>query len=124
MPFGVFLVQNASRSEYMLTETLAPGTYFWRVRAVHGQVRGPWSAGASFTLTAPTTPPGLQVLSIVPAPSALYGGNSTQARVTLNMPAPSGGAVVKLASDMPHAQVPASVVVPAGKTDATVSPIT
>jgi len=36
LPFGVFLVQNVSRSEYMLTETLAPGTYFWRVRAALG----------------------------------------------------------------------------------------
>ena len=122
--FGVFLVQNVSRSEYMLTETLAPGTYFWRVRAVHGQVRGPWSAGASFTLTAPSTPPGLQVLSIVPAPSALYGGNSTQARVTLNMPAPAGGVVVRVASDFAQATTPTSVVIPAGATDAVVAPIT
>src|SRR5215813_4424610 len=40
------------------------------------------------------------------------------------MPAPAGGALVKLATDMPHAQVQTSVVVPEGKTDATVSPIT
>src|SRR3989442_6288037 len=40
------------------------------------------------------------------------------------MPAPPGGALVSLATDMPHAQVPTSVVVPAGKTDVTVSPIT
>src|SRR5215813_9279344 len=40
------------------------------------------------------------------------------------MPAPPGGALVNIATDMPHAQVPTSVVVPEGKTDATVSPIT
>ena len=67
--FGVLLVQNVSRSDYMLTETLAPGTYFWRVRAVHGAVRGPWSAGASFRIVA-GPPSGVSVLSIVAAPSS------------------------------------------------------
>src|SRR4051812_2748784 len=38
--FGVFLIQGLARSDYMLVDTLAPGTYFWRVRAVHGQVPG------------------------------------------------------------------------------------
>src|SRR5207249_3671394 len=33
-------------------------------------------------------------------------------------------ALIKLATDFPHAQVPTSVLVPEGKTDATVSPIT
>src|SRR2546425_1306957 len=40
------------------------------------------------------------------------------------MPAPPGGALIKLATDFPHAQVQTSVVVPEGKTDATVTPIT
>ena len=82
--FGVFLVQNVSRSDYMLTETLAPGTYFWRVRAVHGAVRGPWSAGASFRIAA-GPPSGVSILSVVATPSSVAGGNPTQARVTLNM---------------------------------------
>ena len=107
------------------TNIFPPGTYFWRVRAVHGDVPGPWSAGQSFTvLPSPATPPGLAVFHIINEPGSVSGGNSTQARVTLNMPAPAGGAVINIASDMPHAQVPATVVVPAGKTDATVSPIT
>ena len=121
--FGVFLVQNVSRSDYMLAETLAPGNYFWRVRAVHGAVRGPWSAGRSIRIAAgPST--GVSILSIVAAPSTVYGGNSTQARVTLSTPAPAGGVVVKVASDFSQAQTPFSVTIPAGATDATVSPIT
>src|SRR5206468_3627837 len=69
-----------------------PGTYFWRVRAVHGDVVGPWSAGQSFTIAPlPPTPPGLAVFHIINEPGAVSGGNSTQARVTLNMPAPPGG---------------------------------
>src|SRR4051794_7468416 len=123
--FGVFLIQNLARSDYMLVDTLAPGTYFWRVRAVHGSVRGPWSATGTFTVVAgPPVPPGLGVLSIVATPSAVSGGNATQARVTLTQPAPAGGVTVKVASDMAEAETPASVFIPAGATDAIVTPIT
>ncbi|HWL94917.1 MAG TPA: hypothetical protein VNT79_15465, partial [Phycisphaerae bacterium] len=103
-PFGVLFVQNISRSDYMLAESLAPGTYYWRVRAIHGAVYGPWSAGASFTVVAPPpTPPGLRLFWIITEPGSVYGGNQTQACVTLNMPAPPGGAMVSIASDLPHA---------------------
>ena len=40
------------------------------------------------------------------------------------MPAPAGGALIKIASDLAEIQTPASVFIPAGATDATVSPIT
>ncbi len=121
--FGVLLVQDISRSDYMLVSDLPPGTYFWRVRAVHGAVRGPWSAGASFRVVAsPPTP--IDLFWLLAQPSSVSGGHSTQARVTLSAPAPPGGAVVKIASDLPHAEVPESVFIPAGATDATVSPIT
>ncbi len=122
--FGVLLIQNINRSDYMLGEFLDPGTYFWRIRATHGNAFGPWSAGRSFTLTAAPATPGLRVFLINPVPFTVYGGNSTQARVSLNMPAPPGGVVVKVASDLPHAQTPTSVTVLEGKTDATVTPIT
>jgi len=123
--FGVLLVQNVSRSDYMLASDLAPGSYFWRVRAQHGLVYGPWSAGVPFKVAAsPPTPPGLNLFWILAEPSSVSGGLSTKARVSLNAPAPSGGVTVKVASDMPHAQVPQSVFIPAGATDATVSPIT
>src|SRR5262249_34047226 len=130
---GVLFVQGVTRSDYMVVpdpvkdgiNLFPPGTYFWRVRAVHGDVVGPWSAGQSFTV-APlaATPPGLAIFHIITEPGSVSGGNSTQARVTLNMPAPPGGVVINLATDMPHAQLQTSVVVPEGKTDATVSPIT
>ena len=92
--FGVLLVQDISRSDYMLVSDLPPGTYFWRVRAVHGAVRGPWSAGASFRVVAsPPTP--VDLFWLLAQPSSASGGHSTQARVTLSAPAPPGGAVVK-----------------------------
>ncbi|HEY2952083.1 MAG TPA: hypothetical protein VGK40_05850, partial [Verrucomicrobiae bacterium] len=130
---GVLLAQGVSRSDYLvLPDPLVeginhfpPGQYFWRVRAVHGDVFGPWSSGASFNVVAsPPTPPGLEIFSIIAEPGSVSGGNPTQARVTLNMPAGPGGVLVKIAPDLPHVQTPASVLVPEGKTDAWVSPIT
>ena len=130
---GVLFVGGGTRSDYMVVPDplvegfnhFPPGTYFWRVRADHGDVVGPWSAGQSFTVAPlPATPPGLAIFHIITEPGSVSGGNSTQARVTLNMPAPPGGALIKLATDFPHAQVQTSVVVPEGKTDATVTPIT
>ena len=124
-PFGVLMVQNISRSDYMLTSDLAPGSYFWRVRAQHGLALGPWSGGTSFRVVAsPPTPPGLKLFWLLAQPSSVSGGHSTQARVSLNTPAPPGGAVVRIASDMPHAEAPQSVVIPEGATDAIVSPVT
>src|SRR4051794_25005404 len=123
--FGVFLIQGLARSDYMLVDTLAPGTYFWRVRAVHGQVPGPWSATGTFTVVAgPAVPQGLGVLSFNATPSSVSGGNSTQARVTLTQPAPAGGITGKVASDTAGVETPASVFIPAGATDAMVTPIT
>ena len=130
---GVLLAQGVSRSDYLvLPDPLVeginhfpPGQYFWRVRAVHGDVFGPWSSGASFNVVAsPATPPGLEIFSIVAEPGSVSGGNPTQARVTLNMPAGPGGALVKIAPDLPQVQTPASVLIPEGKTDGIVSPIT
>src|SRR5262249_20189973 len=130
---GVLFVQGVFRCSSLVGpdrlvegfNIFPPGTFFWRVRAVHGDVVGPWSAGQSFTVAplAPT-PPGLEIFHIVTEPGSVYGGNSTQARVTLNMPAPVGGPLIKLATDRPHAQIQTSVVVPERKTDPTVPPIT
>src|SRR5262249_40061523 len=72
--FGVLLVQNISRSDYTLVSDLAPGTYFWRVRAQHGDVLGPWSAGVPFTVVAPAaTPAGLPLAWIMTQPGTTYG---------------------------------------------------
>jgi len=123
--FGVLMVQNVSRSDYTLVSDLPPGTYYWRVRAQHGLVYGPWSAGQQFQVVAsPPTPAGLNLFWFLVQPSSVSGGLPTQGRVSLNKPAPAGGAVVTVISDMPHSQVPQTVTVPQGKTDATVSPIT
>ena len=67
---------------------------------------------------------GFDLFAIIAEPGNGYGGNSTMARVMLNQPAPAGGALVTLASDIPQAEVPArTVTIPAGRTDAFVSPV-
>ena len=130
---GVLMVTNISRSDYMVVpdplvegiNRLPAGTYFWRVRAVHGNVFGPWSAGQRFVVNPlPATPPGLDIFWIVSDPGSVSGGNSTAARIALNMPAPAGGVTVKLASDFSGFEIPPSVHIPAGHTDAVVTPVT
>jgi hypothetical protein len=114
-----------TRSDYMITrDLLAPGNYFWRVRALHGNVAGPWSAARPITVTAGPTPPNVNLFAIIAEPINGYGGNSVQARVMLDNPAPAGGAIITLSTDLPQAQMPSTTItVPAGKTDAVVSPI-
>ena len=55
---------------------------------------------------------------VVIAPGTVIGGTSTTGSVYLNGPAPIGGAIVSLASSDPSAQVPATVTIPAGSTNA------
>jgi hypothetical protein len=123
---NVLILPGCVRSDYMITQDLlAPGSYFWRVRALHGNVAGPYSAARSITVTAGPTPPDVNLFAILAEPLNGYGGNSVQARVMLDNPAPVGGAVVTLATDLPQAQMPVTTVtIPAGKTDATITPVT
>lgn len=61
------------------------------------------------------------VSTVALAPASVYGGNPSTGTVTLDAPAPLNGTRVALASDIPEATVPASVLVPAGGTTATFS---
>ncbi len=116
---------SPSRSDYMITrDLLAPGNYFWRVRALHGDVAGLWSAGRAITVTAPVVPPDVNLFAILAEPVNAFGGNTAHARVMLDNPAPAGGAIVSISTDIPQVNMPATTVtVPAGRTDATISNI-
>lgn len=97
-------------------DLLAPGNYFWRVRALHGDIAGPWSAGRAITVTAPIAPPNINLFAILAEPVNAYGGNTAHARVMLDDPAPAGGAIVSLSTDIPKVNMPeTTVTVPAGK---------
>jgi hypothetical protein len=69
------------------------------------------------TLTVMAPPAALTAVSVDPA--AVLGGNPSTGTVTLDLPAPVGGAVVALSSSDPAAQVPATVTVETGQTSAT-----
>jgi LmbE family N-acetylglucosaminyl deacetylase len=75
--------------------------------------------GRTQTVTLTVLPPVLTSLSL--NPSSVIGGplgNST-GTVTLNAPAPAGGAVISLSDNSSAASVPATVTIPAGATTAT-----
>ena len=124
-PASMVLLVSPSRSDYMVTrDLLAPGNYFWRVRALHGDVAGLWSAGRAITVTAPIAPPDVNLFAILAEPVNAYGGNTAHARVMLDNPAPTGGAIVSISTDIPQVNMPATTVtVPGGGTDATISNI-
>jgi hypothetical protein len=64
------------------------------------------------------------LFAILAEPGNAYGGNTAHARVMLDNPAPAGGAVVSISTDIPQVNMPSTTVsVPAGRTDATISNI-
>jgi len=62
---------------------------------------------------------GISLSSLTTNPTIVKGGTTAQGTVTLSGPAPTGGAVVTLASNRAAAVVPASITVPAGAASAT-----
>jgi predicted phage tail protein len=97
---------------------IANGTYFWRVQAANGATVSPWSAVRSFTVTGTTSPPTLTGLSLNPTDTK--GGSSVIGTVFISLPAPAGGVEIALTnSDAAAADVPGTVTVAQGRTDAT-----
>ena len=72
----------------------------------------PSTVSAKLTLTR------IRINTIALSPSSVGGGASSQATVTLNGPAPAGGAAVVLQSNKSFATVPATVNVAGGQTSA------
>ena len=78
------------------------------------------TAGTSpSTVSAKLTLTRIRMNTIALSPSSVGGGASSQATVTLNGPAPAGGATVVLQSNKSFVTVPATVNVAAGQTSAT-----
>ena len=90
---------------------------WWRVRARNSAgVFGPFSSTRRFTPQSAPAPASLSSVSF--SPSTVTGGTSSAGTITLTAGAPSGGAVVTLASSQPLVTVPSSVTVPAGAASA------
>jgi trimeric autotransporter adhesin len=75
------------------------------------------------TLTIAPPQAAIAIASFTLNPASVTGGSTSQATVTLNGPAPSGGTAVTFTSNNPAASVTPSIIMPAGSTTATV-PIT
>jgi thermitase len=85
------------------------------------------SGGGSRTATLQVVSP-FRVQSVSVSPAVVAGGQNATLTVRLTMPAPAGGVQVSLGSDASQASLPASVIVPAGQSSASVqvatSPVT
>ena len=122
--FSTILVRDSTLptvTEDTVSE-IAPGTYFWRVQAVDGQLRASaFSTPRSFTVTTTAQPAPSPALSAVTlSPTTVTSGTGSTGTVTLTSAAPTGGASVSLASsNTAVATVPNAVLVPAGSVSAT-----
>jgi hypothetical protein len=109
-------------------------TYWWRVRSNGSTgLSSAWSASRSFQMKsgmpAPPVPPATSTPpASMPGPFTItfsnggttFAGRSVAATITLQSPAPAGGATVALASQTPESvSVPSSATVPAGATTTT-----
>lgn len=71
----------------------------------------------SETAVLKVTPAADSLVSVYVTPGKVLSGNDVKGRVSLNGPAPAGGATVALSSNSIAATVPSSVTVPEGATD-------
>jgi hypothetical protein len=117
MPSGVTVAEGQSVTTFSIVTSVTTaagfgGAYHLDLQASYG--------GSTPSATLTINPP-LFLSSLSVAPGSLVGGNTAVGTVTLNGPAPAGGALVSLASNSAAATVPAGVLVPAGQTVATFS---
>jgi len=77
------------------------------------------SNGATNVQATLTITPVATLTAVSVNPTSVVGGNSSTGTLTLNNPAPAGGAVVSLSSDSTSAVVPTTATVAAGSTSGT-----
>jgi hypothetical protein len=108
---GNFSFNNLANGSYTLTPR--NGTYIFTPGSQPVTINGAHVMNLTFTSAA--------VLSFVSVnPTSVIGGNTSTGTVTLNGPAPAGGAIVTLSSsNTTAAQVPSNVTVAANGTSAT-----
>jgi hypothetical protein len=109
VPANVTVAAGATTATFTVTTSPVASNTSLTISGIYGATKT-----ANLTVTAPT----LSAISV--SPTSVIGGNSSTGTVTLNGPAPVGGAVVSLSSNNTSAaQVPSSVAVPANSTTAT-----
>ena len=109
VPASVTVAANATTATFTVTTSPVVSNTSLTISGTYGSTQN-----ASFTVTAAL------LSSVTLNPTSVPGGNSSAGTVTLNGPAPAGGAVVTLSSsNTTAAQVPASVTVAGNATTAT-----
>jgi hypothetical protein len=108
----------------MVSAGSTTGLFSWTANTVDATVAatitasyGASSASANVTIN-PSVSKNFWVMGLTLNPTSVAGGSSSTGTVTLNAPAPSGGAIVQL-SAMSPATVPPTLTVPAGSATAT-----
>lgn len=111
VPPSVIVSAGATSASFSVTSRPVAAPDWAAISATAGQV--------TQTAVLNVTPSGTTLASLSLSPSVLAGGTTGTGTVTLSGPAPTGGALVSLASgDTSRATVPASVSVAAGATSA------
>jgi hypothetical protein len=125
----VTIAANSTSNTFTVTKTQLPAG----VGSVAVEITGTYrtsSASATLTINAPVVVTGI-FFGLASSPASaitqVQGGTTIALTVTLNLPAPAGGAVVSLSSNAtatsPQANIPASVTVLAGQISAIVQQI-
>ena len=98
------------------TELSVAGPLWWRVRAMDSQgTPGPWSAPSRLYILPP--PLAASVLGLTLTPVSVAGGEFSEGLVTLEQPAPPGGATVLLSSsDATKVTMPTGILFASGRT--------
>jgi len=113
VPASVTVLAGATSATFSITTSTVSSN-------VTASITGTLGGAHSATLT--ILPAVLTGVSV--SPTTVIGGNSSTGTVTLNGPAPTGGAIVSLSSSSTSAKVPASIPVVAGATTGTFTVVT
>ena len=108
VPSSITIPANSSSASFTITTTTVTTTTAGNITATYSV------ASKSATLTVnPPVPAALSSLTL--SPSTIVGGSTATGTVTLNKAAPAGGIVVNVtSSNSNRANVPATVLIPAG----------
>jgi hypothetical protein len=115
------LVHDTATEPSYHADLCVAGPLWWRVRAMDSRgTPGPWSAARKLDIRPP--PLAASVLGLTLTPVSVAGGESSEGLVTLDQPAPAGGATVLLSSsDATKVAMPPRILFASGKTAASFS---
>ena len=109
VPHTVVIPAGASQATFNIITKAVPSNKVVQVKAITG--------ATVKTADLIVTPPDLATLSI--SPSSLLGGSSAMGTLSISSPAPVGGLAIKVVSNSLSATVPATAIIPSGKTTGT-----